>query len=75
MFIEKCTDCGSDVVGREHSGLSNICDVCWDNRGWLVKNLSNVGQAELLKIQHLIRGRTGGAKRAIENFRYPSYSI
>ena len=75
MFIDKCTDCGSDVVGREHSGISNICDVCWDNRGWLVNNIKTAGQAGFRDIQHHIRGRTGGAKRVIENFRYPTYSI
>lgn len=75
MITERCTDCAQEVGKREHSGLSNVCDRCWDNRGWLIDNLKTVGVKELLRIQQLIRNRTGEARRAISALRYPTYNI
>jgi len=73
--IDRCSDCGQEVGKRELSGLSNVCDECWDNRMWLIKNINVVGQAEFQKIQQFVHLRTGEAKRVIENHRYATYNI
>jgi len=66
-YYERCGDCGGDVKEPSHRG--DICDGCWDNRGWLLENRVMIGMAEFQKIQRAMASKKGTAKSQIEKLK------
>ena len=65
----KCGDCGGEVGERKVSSRRDVCDTCWENRGWLLKNRELIGMAEFQKIQRSMANHRGTAKRRIEKLK------
>lgn len=42
----KCGDCGGEIGEASISHRRDICEGCWDNRGWLLKNREMIGMVE-----------------------------
>ena len=61
----KCSDCGGDIKEPSLPHRRDICDTCWDNRGWLLENRVMIGMVEFQKIQRSMAYKTGTAKRKI----------
>ena len=68
-YYERCGDCGGAIGERKVSKRKRVCDVCWDNRGWLLKNYKTIGLAEFQKVQRSMAGHRGTAKRRIEKLK------
>ncbi len=66
---QRCGDCGQEIKERKVSGRRDICDGCWDNRGWLLENRVMIGMAEFQKIQRSMSAQRGTAKRRIEKLK------
>ena len=65
----KCGDCGGEIGERTKSKRRDICDACWENRGWLIENRELIGIAEIQKIQKSMGNHRGTAKRRIEQLK------
>lgn len=68
-YYERCNDCGGDITEPTVSHRRDICDTCWDNRGWLLKNREMVGMVEFQKVQRNMASHKGTAKRRIEKLK------
>ena len=65
----KCGDCGGEVGERIVSSRRDVCDACWENRGWLLENRELIGMAEFQRIQKSMANHRGTAKRRIEKLK------
>ena len=63
--MRHCGDCGGDIGEQKKSSRRDVCDECWDRRGWLMDNYALIGLDAFQKVQRAMRGRRGTAKRAI----------
>lgn len=68
-YYERCGDCGGDIEEPSVSHRRDICDTCWENRGWLLQNHAMIGMAELQKVQRAMASHRGTAKRRIEKLK------
>ena len=65
-----CNDCGGEfILKRKEISRPDVCDPCWDNRGWLLRNASFVGMAAFTEAQRKLRGGRGAAKKYIESLK------
>ena len=69
-FSERCGDCGQEVGEQKVLGhRQDVCDSCWERRGWIVTNMSNIteyfGMKEFQALQRSMAYKTGTAKRKI----------
>ena len=65
-WYDRCGDCGQAVKERHVSTRHNVCDECWQRRGWLVGHLNILGtEPRFLKIHSAMANHTGTAKRQI----------
>jgi len=68
-YQERCGDCGGDVGERKISKRFNICDDCWERRGWIATKLNKIteyfGLKEFQALQRSMAYKTGTAKRKI----------
>ncbi len=65
-YYDRCNDCGLSIIEEIRLGRADICDTCWGNRGWLLKNHEKIGMAEFRKIQRAMASQRGTAKKRIE---------
>ena len=68
-YYDRCGDCGGDIGEQNVSKRASICDVCWDNRGWLLENREKIGMAVFQLIQRSMASHRGTAKRRIEKLK------
>ncbi len=68
-YFRRCGDCGEDIVEQKRSSRQDICDTCWDNRGWLLENRKMIGMTEFQKVQRAMASHRGTAKRRIEKLK------
>lgn len=69
-YYSKCGDCGGAVEDDQKvSRRRDICDVCWENRSWVLENRVEMGTDEFQKIQRAMSGRRGTARRRIEQLK------
>lgn len=68
-YSRKCGDCGDEVGEINHAGRGDICDGCYENRGWLLTNRVSIGMAEFQEIQRSMAAHRGTAKRRIEKLK------
>jgi len=65
-WYERCGDCGEAVLERKISGLTKVCDECWERRGWLVDNAGKYSKdGRFQKIQRSMGYHSGTAKKQI----------
>lgn len=69
-YYEKCHDCGCEITKETRNNPKNtrhdICDGCWDNRGWLLTHREQIGLPKFQEIQRAMVNSRGTAKRKIE---------
>ena len=68
-YQERCGDCGGDIKEPSISHRGDICDPCWENRGWLLKNREMIGMKAFAEVQRAMAGHRGTAKRRIEKLK------
>ena len=68
-YYPRCGDCGSAIKESTKSSRKDVCDECWDNRGWLLENRVMIGTTEFQRAQKMMGGRRGTAKRHIEKLK------
>ena len=68
-YYERCGDCGEAIGEHKISTRADVCDVCWDNRGWLLANRVMIGTDEFQKVQRSMASHRGTAKRRIEKLK------
>ena len=64
-YFDRCGDCGCDIKERRISKRHNVCDGCWENRGWLVEHMKSLPLDKFQHIQRSMAYHTGTAKRQI----------
>lgn len=65
-YYERCGDCGEAVIGSGKSTRPDVCDECWERRGWLVKNGAKFClDPRFRAIQKSMAGKRGTAKKKI----------
>ncbi len=74
---DKCHDCGEWLTTVNQKRLCDlrwdICDDCWNNRGWIVRNAQRIGLENLHDVQRAMKSHRGTAKRRIRylKIQYP----
>lgn len=68
-YYERCGDCGQDIKEPSLSHRRDICDACWDNRGWLLENRVMIGMKAFTEVQRAMAGHRGTAKRRIDKLK------
>lgn len=68
-YYQKCNDCGGDIKEPSLSHRRDVCDTCWDNRGWLLKNHLIIDILEFQKVQRSMVSHRGTTKRRIEKLK------
>ena len=64
----RCRDCREEFSTERKTGRVDVCDHCWDNRGWLVENGQAVGITDMQTAQKKMAGR-GNARPFIDALR------
>jgi hypothetical protein len=65
-YYDRCGDCGLAIKEQKVSDRHNICDECWERRGWLVSMGTKIwNDPRFKKIQSSMAHKTGTAKRQI----------
>lgn len=65
-YFDRCGDCGCEIKECKVSKRHNVCDECWERRGWLVTNGTKLyTDPRFQKIQRSMAHHTGTAKRQI----------
>ena len=66
----RCGDCGETITEAIPFGRrQDVCNGCWDNRDWLLKNRVVIGMAAFQKVQKSMAHKTGKAKGQIEKLK------
>lgn len=69
FLFERCGDCGGEIKEVIKSRRADVCEECWERRGWLVAHMNKIvewfGMAEFQALQRSMANHTGTAKRKI----------